>query len=349
MQGRIKLLPSRSSTLGGPVMFLAGLCFLSIGLFYQYTGSKTLSASLLISLGFLATGLGSTILIYMRRVSVRTILEKLDTHGQNRFRIVLSDPGGQILLTGDFTQNKELRISPRSGAVLFLRLPGNIYLEVHKFSSRREAARKFARIEKLQEDCILPAQSEPPVPYLHRGSFNRLRIVFSERTVIWSDPIALETALPLAVFFSGVVFLVLHGLEMDIHVLLRGIIVGALGLATFTGGLVSSSIRYIRMSPGELEHGRFLFRFRLKGKQSLQDFASVLHQKQRITDRGAWQLWREEVLPTCELRLYHESGNIKKPLKRIRLHSSLATSVAIFQNLQSLYGPQPPRLIKNKE
>ncbi|HBS05797.1 MAG TPA: hypothetical protein DEA96_12575 [Leptospiraceae bacterium] len=347
MQNRVRLLPSRSSTIGGPVLFVAGLAFLSVGLYYLEIKDLP-SSDLLVSLGLLAAGLGSTILIYMRRVSVRVIIEKRKEGDQNRFRIILADPGGQIPLKGDLTQTKELRISPRSGAVFFLRLPGNIYLEVHRFSSRREAGKKFIKIENLQKDCILPAQSEPPVPHLQKRTHNRLSILADQRTVIWSDPVALETSIPLAVFLAAMVYLVLHGLEIPLDALLRGAIFGALALITVFGGLVSSSVRYIRMETGRLETGRFLLRYRLRNRKSLDEFSSFLQQKEILEKPGTWQLWREEVFPTAELRLYPENDSRARPIKRIRLHSSLAASVSIFQNLQSLYGHQPPVLLTRK-
>ena len=347
MQDRVRLLPSRSSTIGGPVLFMSGLAFLSAGLYYLEIEHLP-SAPMLVSLGLLAAGLGSTILIYMRRVSVRVLIQKKKEGNQFRFRILLADPGGQIPLSGDLTQNKELRISPRSGAVLFLRLPGNIFLEVHRFSSRREAGKKFVKIEALQKDCILPAQSQPPVPHLQKRTYKRLSILPDQRTVIWSDPVALETALPLAVFFSGMVYLVLHGLDVPLDALLRGAIFLALGLITLLGGLVSSSVRYIRMQKGELETGRFLLRYRLKDRKSLEEFSPFLQQKEIIPSSGVWQLWREGILPTSELRLYPDGNADARPIRRIRLHSSLAASISIFQNVQSLYGPQPPVLLTQK-
>lgn len=346
MKDRVKLLPSRSTTVGGPLLLVAGLSFISVGVYYRFQESlPSASAELLISLGFLAAGLGSTILVYLRRVSIRVLCERVKEKDQLRFRIILAEPGGTLRLAGDLTQTKELRISPRSGAVFFVRLPGNIYLEVHRFSSRREASKKYLRIEALQRDCILPAHSEPPVPSLQPATFKRLKLMQNKRTVLWSDPVALETSFPLAVFFAGMVFLVLLGLEVALTDIHRAGILGLIFLGTLFGGLVSSSVRYIQMRPDSVATGRLLFRYSTGKRDEPEQFPAFLHQRKVYADAGVWQLWREEVLPTAELRLYHRSGTQKKPIRRIRLHSSLTASISLFQNLQSLHGAQPPALM----
>ncbi|MCB1138365.1 MAG: hypothetical protein KDK23_06385 [Leptospiraceae bacterium] len=328
MKDRIRLLPHRSSTVGGPILLVAGLAFLSLGLFEQYR-NESLAAELLISLGFLAAGLGSTILIYMRRVALRTFFERIDEKGKWRFRIRIVEPGGETIIPSGAIQAKEIRISPRTGPVFFVRIPGGIFLEIHRFSSRRKASHRFLEVERLQKDCLRESRVGALKPLPGKGMAGALRLIPESHLAYWRDTVGLETALPLAVFLSGLSFLLLHGMNFSLTWEIRLLVFAALLFLGLAGGALNSSVRYLRRSGNEIRMGRLLFRYSLKARGTELPQSGVLHRWKVHEDTGMWELWREESQPTAELRLSSE----RKPAaaRRIRLHSSLAASLAIQQ------------------
>ncbi|MCB1168850.1 MAG: hypothetical protein KDK25_00865 [Leptospiraceae bacterium] len=328
MKDRIRLLPHRSSTVGGPILLVAGLAFLSLGLFEQYR-NQSLSAELLISLGFLAAGLGSTILIYMRRVALRTFFERINESGKWRFRIRIVEPGGETIIPSGAIQAREIRISPRTGPVFFVRMPGGIFLELHRFSSRRRASHRFLEIERLQKECLRESRAGSLSPVPGRGMAGAVRLIPDQHLAYWRDTVGLETALPLAVFLAGLSFLLLHGMNLQLSWEIRLLLFAAFLFLGLLSGAFNSSVRYLQRTGNEIRLGRLLFRYSLKARGSNVETPGILHRFRSYEDTGMWELWREEAQPTPELRLSSERK--PRPSGRIRLHSSLAGSLAIHQ------------------
>lgn len=334
MADRIKLVPPRSSSIGGPLLLVAGLAFLSAGLFGDFR-NPSLNSDILMSLGILAAGLGATIVVYMRRVGLRVLCERVEEGKNHRFRIQVSEPGGRVTLPSGLISTREIRISPRTGPVLFVGLPDNIHLELHRFGSRRKATRQFLKIDRMQHGALHPSRTPALQPEVGRGLAGAVRLVPEKNLALWRDTVSLETALPLAAFLSGMIYMMLHGFKLTVDWEHRAAIFAVASLLSFFGGMVSSSVRYVYRSASGLSTGRFLFRYLLSGKNSLDDFSSLLHRQKTYTEPGIWELRREDALPTAELRLQGNSGRAAagRAKIRIRLHSSLTASLAIYKSV----------------
>lgn len=311
------------------MLLIAGLAFLAVGAYYDHLQAG-LYAQILISLGFLAAGLGSTILLYLRRVGVHV---SASVESNNRFVVRISDGLGGIEL-GSEASHREIRIAPRSGPVLFFRLIGGIFLEVHRFASRKEASRKFLKMQSMQEGTVLPAKERGSPTTIDKKAMNAFSIRDSEKAILWRDWASLEVCIPLTLFLSGMLMLVFQGLEIPLSWDQRSLIVTVLFSVILLISLISTSVHLIVWQNGKLVQGRLWLRFWPSRVSRVPERSSVLSRLSTALPVGRLELWRQDSLPTAEVRLF-ENRQSEKPLRRIRLHSSLAVSLRLYRALQS--------------